>query len=118
MKFQSSTANSPEVVQTEGILLSTFPPDGMQVPSAHLNFPFQGRFDFFSHHITRAKVASEARTVFQGVILANPNAEAITVEVLQGASYLTRPDALFVDLPNSVEDPIGKGLTRGRVVEP
>ena len=101
-------SNSPEVVQTEGILLSTFPPDKMQVPSAHLNFPFQGRFDFFSHHITRAKVASEARTIFQGVLMTNPGAETVTVEVLQGASYLTRPDALFVELPNSVEDPIGK----------
>jgi Protein of unknown function (DUF3370) len=101
-------SNSPEIVQTEGVLLSTFPPDGMQVRSAHLNFPFQGRFDFFSHHIARAKVASEARTLFQGVILANPSAVPITVEVLQGASYLTRPDALFVELPHSVDDPIGK----------
>lgn len=100
-------SNSPEIVKTEGILLSTFPPGNMQVPSAHLNFPFQGRFDFFSHHITRAKTADEARTIFQGVILANPSAEAITVEVLQGASYLTRPDALYIDLPNLVDDPIG-----------
>ncbi|HEY9907920.1 MAG TPA: DUF3370 domain-containing protein [Thermosynechococcaceae cyanobacterium] len=100
-------SNSPEVVQTEGVLLSTFPPDKMQVPSAHLNYVFQGRFDFFSHHITRAETASEARTIFQGAILANPGTAPVTVEVLQGASYLTRPDALFVKLPASVDDPIG-----------
>ena len=34
-------SNSPEIVQTEGILLSAFPPEGMAHPKAHLNFPFQ-----------------------------------------------------------------------------
>jgi hypothetical protein len=29
------------------------------------------------------------------------------VEILQGASYMTRPDALFVSLPSYVEDPLG-----------
>jgi hypothetical protein len=101
-------SNSPEIVQTEGVLLSTFPPDGMQVPSAHLNFAFQGRFDLFSHHIAVAKTIDEARTLFQGVILYNPSdKEVIAVEVLQGASYLTRPDAIFIALPAVVDDPIG-----------
>lgn len=35
-------SNSPELVLKEGILLSTFPPDGKKVPTAHLNFPFRG----------------------------------------------------------------------------
>lgn len=100
-------SNSPEVVQTEGILLSTFPSEGMLSPSAHLNFAFQGRFDFFSHHIARAKTIDQTRTLFQGVLLYNPSAETVTVQVLEGASYLTRPDALFVELPGSVEDPLG-----------
>lgn len=46
-------SNSPELIQTEGILLSTFPSAGMRTPEAHLNYPFQGRFDIFAHHIAR-----------------------------------------------------------------
>lgn len=99
-------SNSPEVVQTEGILLSTFPPTGKDVPTAHLNYPFQGRFDFFSHHIARFRTG-QPRTLFHGLLLNNPTSQPITVEVLQGASYTTRPDALFVSLPAYVEDPLG-----------
>jgi hypothetical protein len=40
-------SNSPELVLKEGILLSTFPSEDKKVPTAHLNFPFQGRFDVF-----------------------------------------------------------------------
>lgn len=100
-------SNSPEVVQTEGVLLSTFPADGMRVASAHLNYAFQGRFDLFSHHISRARTPSETRTLFEGVLVKNASTQPVTIEVLQGASYLTRPDALFVPLPSLVEDPIG-----------
>ncbi len=100
-------SNSPEVVQTEGILLSTFPPAGKLYPNAHLNYPFQGRFDFFSHHISRARNAGETRSLFQGVIVYNPTLETVKLEVLQGASYLTRPDAIFIDLPPYKEDPLG-----------
>ncbi|MEG4586731.1 DUF3370 domain-containing protein [Microcoleus sp. MOSTC5] len=100
-------SNSPEVVQTEGILLSTFPSEGKQVPSAHLNFPFKGRFDIFAHHIAKAKNRQETRTLFQGIIVHNPNSEPVTLKVLQGATYLTRPDALFVDLPSYLENRFG-----------
>ncbi|MEG4591823.1 DUF3370 family protein [Microcoleus sp. F6_B6] len=37
-------SHSPEWVKKEGILLSTFPPDGKKVPAANLNFAFQGYF--------------------------------------------------------------------------
>ncbi|NES85543.1 MAG: DUF3370 family protein, partial [Moorea sp. SIO2B7] len=47
-------SNSPEIVLNEGILLSTFPPTGKVTPSAHLNFPLQGQFDLFAHHIAKA----------------------------------------------------------------
>jgi hypothetical protein len=66
-------SNSPEVVQTEGILLSTFGPEAKQVASAHLNFPFKGRFGLFAHHIAKAKNREETRTLFQGIIVHNPN---------------------------------------------
>lgn len=99
-------SNSPEVVQTEGILISTFPPSGKALPSAHLNFPFQGRFDIFAHHIARASTAP-LRTLFHGILLNNPTSQPVKVEVLQGATYLTRPDASFVSLPAYVDDPLG-----------
>ncbi|MDX2230799.1 MAG: DUF3370 domain-containing protein [Leptolyngbyaceae cyanobacterium bins.349] len=99
-------SNSPEVVQTEGILISTFPAVGKSVPAAHLNYPFQGRFDFFSHHIARIRTGPP-RTLFHGLLLNNPTSQPVRVEVLQGASYMTRPDALFVSLPSYVEDPLG-----------
>lgn len=100
-------SNSPELVMTEGVLLSTFPPEGKRVSSAHLNFAFQGRFDLFSHHISKASNSRETRSLFEGIILYNPNPQPVTVEVLQAATYLTHPDALFIDLPSYVEDPLG-----------
>ncbi len=101
-------SNSPELVQTEGILLSTFPPDHKKVPAAHLNFPFQGRFDIFSHHIVKARTLAQTRTLFQGILIYNPSANPVKLDILQGATYLTSPDALFLDLPDLVENPVGK----------
>ena len=37
-------SNSPEVVQQNGILLSTFPKEDMAYPDAHLDYAFDGRF--------------------------------------------------------------------------
>ncbi|MBD1835182.1 DUF3370 family protein [Cyanobacteria bacterium FACHB-472] len=98
-------SNSPELVTTEGILLSTFPPSGKQVPQAHLNFPFQGRFDIFSHHIARSETQNS--TLYQGIIVHNPGEQPATVEVLQAASYLSTPEAPFIALPDIVENPNG-----------
>ncbi|MBD1930205.1 DUF3370 family protein [Trichocoleus sp. FACHB-90] len=98
-------SNSPELVTTEGILLSTFPPAGKQVPQAHLNFPFQGRFDIFSHHIARSETQNS--TLYQGIIVQNPGDQPATVEVLQAASYLSTPEAPFIALPDIVENPNG-----------
>lgn len=92
-------SNNPEVVKTEGILLSTFPPQGKRVAAAHLNFPFQGRFDLFSHHIARAiETPNDLRTLYQGAIVYNPSSRPVTVDVLQAASYLSQPDAAFIEL--------------------
>jgi Protein of unknown function (DUF3370) len=100
-------SNSPELVLTEGILLSTFPLTGKRVPEAHLNFAFKGRFDIFAHHISKANTPSQTRTLFQGIILYNPDTKPVKVEILQAATYLTRPDALFIDLPAALENPLG-----------
>lgn len=95
-------SNSPEWVKTEGILLSTFPPTGKTVPTAHLNFPFQGRFDLFVHHQTHTP--KDLQTFYLGVILHNPGKQTVTVDVLQAASYLTQ-DAPYITLPHYVENP-------------
>ena len=100
-------SNSPELVLTDGILLSTFSPVGKRVPEAHLNFPFKGRFDIFAHHISKASNSGQIRTLFQGILLYNPGAQPITIDILQAATYLTRPDALFIDLPALVNNPLG-----------
>lgn len=102
------SSNNPEVVQNDGILLSTFPKEGKQYPQAHLNYAFNNRFDIFAHHITRARTAAQTRAMFQGILVYNPSDRPVRIEVLQAASYLTRPDALFTDLPSYVEDPLGR----------
>jgi hypothetical protein len=92
-------SNSPEVIEREGILLSTFPSDQKYNPNAHLNQRLEGRFDFFSHHIARPR---DNRAIYQGVLVRNPTDRFITLKVLQGGSYLTS-HAPFVDLPPQVE---------------
>lgn len=94
-------SNSPEVVQQEGILLSTFPPTGMRVPAAHLNYAFEGRFDIFAHHIARGVTPDDARTLFIGILVHNPTARPVTIEVRQAVSYLSQ-EAPFYDLPSYV----------------
>jgi Protein of unknown function (DUF3370) len=101
-------SNSPEWIKTEGILLSTFPPKDKKVATAHLNFPFQGRFDLFAHHYTHTP--KDLQTLYLGVILHNPGKKPVTVEVLQGASYLMQ-DAPFVKLPSYVENNDGKAFS-------
>ena len=93
-------SNSPEIVQTEGILLSAFPSAGMAYPQAHLNFPFEGRFDVFTHHISKAPPPKDLRTLYIGAIAYNPTDKPVTIDILQGASYLSQPDSPFYDAPN------------------
>lgn len=101
-------SNSPELVQTEGILLSTFPPTGKRVKAAHLNFPVQGRFDLFAHHVAKPTTPDNLRTLYLGVILHNPGSQPVKVDVLQAASYLSQPDAPFGDLPPQAPNLLGK----------
>lgn len=100
-------SNSPEVVQTEGILLSTFPPEGKRIPSAHLNRTFEGRFDLFAHHIAKATDPNDLRTLYLGAILHNVSSQPVTIDILQAASYLSQPDAPFIELPSYIENPTG-----------
>lgn len=97
-------SNSPELVGSEGILLSTLPPQGMAHPEAHLNYGFTGRFDMFAHHVYRAPDESDRRSLYLGVLLYNPGDRPVTVDILQAASYLSQPDAPFISLPDWVEN--------------
>ena len=97
-------SNSPELVQEEGILLSTFPPTGKTHPAAHLNFPFQGFFDVFAHHVAKAPAPEELRSLYLGILLHNPGSEAVTVNVLEAATYLSQPEAPFIELPDQVDN--------------
>lgn len=97
-------SNSPEWVKTEGILLSTFPPDGKQKPAAHLNYGFQGRFDLFAHHFSHTP--KDLQTLYLGAILHNPGKKAVTVQVLAAASHLMS-DAPFIVLPPYVDNSDG-----------
>lgn len=101
-------SNSPEVVQSEGILLSTFPPAGMRTPEAHLNYAFRGRFDIFAHHIAKPPQEDDLRTLYLGILAHNPGNRPVRVDLLQGASYLSQPDAPFIPLPSSQPNPLGQ----------
>jgi len=98
-------SNSPELIFNEGIIISTLPSIGMGHPYAHLNHPFRGRFDVFAHHVVQASPLG--KTLYLGVLLFNGSKTDATVEILQGASSLTSPDALFVDLPPVVDNADG-----------
>jgi hypothetical protein len=100
-------SNSPELVLTEGILLSTFPPAGKKFPSAHLNVPLSGHFNVFAHHIAKGQGPDDRRTLYLGVLLHNPTAKPVRVDILQAASYLSQPDAPFIELPAQVNNPTG-----------
>jgi hypothetical protein len=47
------------------------------------------------------------RTLYLGIILYNPSQEPVTVDILQTASYLSQPDAPFIELPSVVDNPAG-----------
>ncbi|MEB3210657.1 MAG: DUF3370 domain-containing protein [Leptolyngbyaceae bacterium] len=99
-------SNSPELIQSDGILLSTFPANGMDVPSAHLNYPLEGRFDIFAHHIARGIDADDNRTLYLGILAYNPTRQPIEISSSQGATYLGQ-DAPYLDLPSYVANPLG-----------
>ncbi|MDY7013534.1 MAG: DUF3370 domain-containing protein, partial [Cyanobacteriota bacterium] len=100
-------SNSPEVVYGTGILLSTFPKTGMADSNAHLNHPLQGRFDIFTHHIARSRSSSDWRPIYHGLLIYNPGNRAVNVYVMQGLSYVTNPDAPFINLPSLLNNSTG-----------
>lgn len=100
-------SNSPEIVRSDGILLSTFPGSGKSHPAAHLNHLLAGRVDFFVHHINNQIASSEPRTLHLALLLQNAGDSKARVKILAGASYLSQPDAPFVSLPALVSNDNG-----------
>jgi hypothetical protein len=107
-KIPVFNSNSPELVLNEGILLSTFPSANKAHANAHLNYPFTGYFDIFAHHVAKAPTADDLRTLYLGILLNNPNSQPVEIEILQSATYLSQPDAPFIELPPFVENPDGE----------
>jgi hypothetical protein len=106
-KTEVLNSNSPEVVQSPGILVSTLSPEGKAFPKAHLDHSFKGVFDIFFHHISKVELNSTATTLYIGVVLYNPGDAPIVIQALQGASYLSQPDAAFIPLAQSLDNADG-----------
>jgi Protein of unknown function (DUF3370) len=102
-------SNSPEAIREPGILLSTFPPQGKLDPSAHLNYPLQGRFDVFAHHIAKTNKPDTTPTLYNGILIYNPSAsKTIAISLLKAGSFLGNPEAPYVELPSFLENPLGR----------
>ncbi len=86
-------SNSPEIIESDGILLSTFPSSGKSDPSAHLNRTFSGRFDIFSHHVARGQSDTDTRTVYEAILVHNPSDRPVTISIREGASYISQEAA-------------------------
>ncbi|MGB3298965.1 MAG: DUF3370 domain-containing protein [Phormidesmis sp.] len=83
-------SNSPEIIESDGILLSTFPSRGKSDSSAHLNYAFNGRFDIFSHHVARGQTDADTRTVYEAILVHNPGDRPVTLDIRDGASYISQ----------------------------
>lgn len=98
-------SNSPEWVKTEGILLSTFPPQGQKTPAAHLNIPLEGSFHLFAHHFVHTP--KDLQTLYLGILVHNSGDRPVTLQIPQAASYRLEPDAPFQSKPAILENPTG-----------
>ncbi len=83
-------SNSPEIIESDGILLSTFPKRGKAYPGAHLDYAFNGRFDVFSHHVARGQDDRDTRTVYEAIIVHNPGDRPVTLSIRDGASHISQ----------------------------
>jgi hypothetical protein len=82
--------NNPELISGPGILLSTFPGEGLGVPSAHLDLPLSGRFDLFSHHVYAGKPESLDSTLWLAVLAQPRGSEPVSLRLLAGSTALSQ----------------------------
>lgn len=90
-------SNSPEVITSAGILVSTLPPLKPGDGSVYLDHALTGRFQVFAHHV--AEPPDSSRQLHLGLLLSNPQPEPIAVRLLRGHSFLLTPDAPYRSLP-------------------
>lgn len=100
-------SNSPEIVQREGILVSTLPPRADIDGPAFLDYTFEGKFSYFSHHIAKDATPGE-RLLYIGLVATNLGDQPRTIVPFRGASYLSQPDAPFSPLAPIVPNPQGE----------
>lgn len=88
-------SNSPERVETPGVLLSTL---AGSPAAGFLAQPLSGDFSVFFHHIAHTP-ALDSRRLWLGLLAHNQAATDVTVNLLQANVFLTGPDAPFENLP-------------------
>lgn len=98
-KIPMFNSNSPEIVRTNGILLSLLPKEGKRYPDAHLEYPLKGKFRVFTHHINNRIKQEDNRILYLGLIAYNPGDHDAKVRILKASSYVSQPDAPFIKLP-------------------
>ncbi len=82
--------NNPELITGPGILLSTFPGQGLGVPAAHLDVALNGRFDLFSHHVYAGRPESLDSTLWLAVVAQPRGKEPVTLRLLAGSTALSQ----------------------------
>ena len=99
--------NNPELIEDDGILISTFP-DGKEasVP-ASVPVVLNGRFDLFSHHVYAGDAeGSPSSTLWLAVLAAPLGNAAVTLQLLSGSTSLSQAtgpgqtQAPFLPLPS------------------
>ena len=99
--------NNPELIQNDGILISTFP-DG---DAASVPVVLNGRFDLFSHHVYAGDAEGSPTSTLWLAVLAAPLGDApVTLQLLSGSTSLsqaTEPgqtQAPFLPLPSLMQE--------------
>lgn len=91
--------NNPELILSEGILLSGFDPgrgwDGrpLGVSAAHLNVPLSGGFELFSHHVFAGKPERLDSTLWLAVVGAPRGPAAVNLRLRGGSTALSQATA-------------------------
>ena len=102
--------NNPELIASDGILLSTFPKGG----DAALPVVLNGRFDLFSHHVYAGDAETSPESTLWLAVLAAPlGNQPVTLTLLEGSTSLsqaTQPgqtEAPFLPLPSRMRETTG-----------
>ena len=95
--------NNPELIEDDGILISTFP-DGK---AASVPVVLNGRFDLFSHHVYAGDAAGSPSSTLWLAVLAAPLGNApVSLQLLSGSTSLSQAtgpgqtQAPFLPLPS------------------